>query len=271
MMISVFLRSVVLFAVLAIGSVFAAAQPAGVNGNGNAAKLFNGETLVYDGKVSRLKIGVSVADLTFVASSGPGPDELLVKTSAVSKGTLLRLFKYSFVQEYQSIIDLTNFRILKTIKHDVQKERVRDSEALFNYAEHRVTFVETDPKDVNRPPRRIASELSDSMQDMVSTIYAFRLQPLAVGKKFDLSVSDSGLVYKLPVSVTGREQVDSVLGKVWCYKVEPEVFGHDRLIEQKGRMVIWMTDDSRHIPVRAKIDSQYGKIDIKLRSAVTPK
>src|SRR5580765_1812477 len=109
--------------------------------------IFAGETLKYDGKLNKILRGLSIAELAFTASAGPGANQLLIKTEAVSKGTLLKLFRYSFLQQYESTIDLTTFRILKTTKHDVQKDRVRDSEALFDYKEKRVTYVETDPKD----------------------------------------------------------------------------------------------------------------------------
>ena len=253
------IRSIFLLVVIAVSVAAVSAQT-------DPGRVFAGETMTFEGKVSRLKISVSVAELTFTATTAPDSKELTVKTDAISKGTLLKLFRYSFAQNYVSTIDLENFRILKTTKRDVQKERVRESEALFDYTQKSVTWIETDPKDRNRPPRRIASDLIGETHDMVSAIYALRLQPLAIGKRFDLTISDSGLIYKVPVVVTGREQQNTELGKLWCFKIEPEVFGRGRLIEQKGKMIIWVTDDIRRIPVKARIDSQYGKIQIKLKS-----
>jgi hypothetical protein len=104
---------------------------------------------------------------------------------------------------------------------------------------------------------------------LISAVYAMRRLPFAVGKIFELSVSDSGLVYKVPVRVTGREMQKSILGKTWCWRVEPEVFGENRMIEQEGNMVIWITDDARRVPVRSKIETGIGKIEIKLRK-MTP-
>ena len=253
------IRSIFLLVVIAVSVAAVSAQT-------DPGRVFAGETMTFEGKVSRLKISVSVAELTFTATTAPDSKELTVKTDAISKGTLLKLFRYSFAQNYVSTIDLENFRILKTTKRDVQKERVRESEALFDYTQKSVTWIETDPKDRNRPPRRIASDMITETHDMVSAIYALRLQPLAIGKRFDLTISDSGLIYKVPVVVTGREQQNTELGKLWCFKIEPEVFGRGRLIEQKGKMIIWVTDDIRRIPVKARIDSQYGKIEIKLKS-----
>lgn len=241
--------------------------------NGDAARSgskFIGEKLTFEGKVSKLKISMAIADLTFTSTAGQNPNELSIKAEAESKGTMLKIFRYSFLQQYESIIDLANFRILKTIKHDVQKQRVRDSEAVFDYAAKRVTYVETDPKDSNRPPRRIASEITDPMNDMISAIYSLRLKDLAVGGRIEMSVSDSGLVYKVPAAVTKREQMSIPSGKVWCFRVEPEIFGRGKLIERKGKMVLWLTDDARRLPVRAQVDTEYGKVDIRLKSAINP-
>jgi len=244
-----------------LGSVFA--QPSTTP----AAKMFDGETLKFEGKGSKYKLSMTVADLTFTVAASPNSNDLVIRSEAVSKGSLLKLFRYSFLQQYGSTVDIDSFRILKTTKHDVQKERVRDSEAIFDYKQKRVSFTETDPKDAMRPPRRIASEIGDQLYDMISAIYGVRMLPLAVGKKFELSVSDSGLVYKVPYSITARERQNTPFGKVWCFRVEPDIFGKDRLIERDGKMVIWMTDDARHTPVRAQIKTEWGKFDIKLKSS----
>lgn len=265
---SVIFRSIILAVVFTAAALTQFGQTA-ANNNLNG-KMFAGETLVFEGKISKLRLSLSIAELTFSATTKPDSNQLIVKSEAVSKGTMLKMFRFSFLQQYESRVDLADFRILKTTKHDVQKQRVRDSEAVFDYKQKRVTYVETDPKDSNRPPRRIASEIAGQMNDMISAIYALRLHQLAVGKKLEFQVSDSGLVYKLPVVITAREQQKTPLGKVWCLRVEPEIFGTNRLIERKGKMVIWLTDDPRHTPVKAQIDTEYGKVEIKLKSAVKP-
>src|SRR4030095_6320875 len=95
----------------------------------------DGETLSYEGKISKIIQGIAVADLTLTVSKTPEGDDYLIKAEARSKGTLLKLFRFSFVQEMQSSIDSDNFRALRTVKHDVQKERIRNSEAIFDYGE----------------------------------------------------------------------------------------------------------------------------------------
>ena len=261
----IFTVSLTAFAAFAIGQeTTGVVKTAAVNAA--AVRPFAvGETLVYDVKAIKF-IGINVADLTFTLSRDPANENLIIKTEAVSKGTLLKLFRYSFLQQYESVMDPISLSIIKTTKHDVQKDRVRDSVANFDYAGKMVTFIENDPKEPNRPPRRIASDLPGAMNDIVSAIYMVRLRPLEVGATFNVPISDSGLVYDIPVRVVSRERMKTALGKIWTVRVEPNVFGPDRLIEQKGSLVIWFTDDARHLPVRGRIETESFKVDVKIRT-----
>ncbi len=225
-----------------------------------------GEKLTYEGNFSKLLLrGIDVADLSMTVYNSPDKEDYFIHAEARSKGTLLKLFNFSFYQKVQSTVDGDSFTVLKTVKRDEQRDRVRDSEAVFDYTKEKVTYVETDPKDPQKPPRRVASSIGDETHDLLSGIYALRRLPFAVGKTFMMSVSDSGMVYQVPIRITGREKQKTVLGKVMCWRIEPEVFGENRMIEQKGEMTIWITDDNRRIPVRSKIETGMGKVEIKLR------
>jgi hypothetical protein len=225
----------------------------------------DGETITYEGKVSKIIQGIAVADLTFTVDRAADAD-YLIKAEARSKGSLLKLFRFSFLQRLETTVDDSGFRVTRTVKHDVQKDRVRDSEALFNYGDKRVTYTEVDPKDPMRPPRKIASEIEGTTHDLVSGVYTLRMLPLAVGKTFHLQISDSGLVYDVPVKVTAREMQKTEIGRVMCFRVEPQVFGPGRLIENDGTMIIWITDDARRLPVRSRVNASVGKIEISIRS-----
>ncbi len=230
-----------------------------------------GETLKYEAKFNKIVRGITVAELNFSVNAAPNGKDWLIKSEAVSKGTLIKLARYSFLQQIQSTVEgAGDFRVLESVKHDVQKERVRDSVAKFDYQKKTVSYLETDPKDATRPPRKIASDLNGQTQDIITAIYAMRLMPLAVGKSFEVTVSDTGLIYKIPVRVTAREQQKTDLGKFWCYKVEPELFGPGRYIEKDGGFIVWLTDDARRLPVRAQISTDYGRVEVKIKSAKTP-
>ena len=226
----------------------------------------DGESLIYEAKYSKAILrGIAAADLNFTVERTKD-DNFLIKSEARSKGTLVKLFA-KFYQNLQSTVDGKTFAIKRTVKRDEQGERVRESEALFDYKAKKVIYIETDPKDVARPPRQVASPISTDTQDLISGLYTIRRTPLTVGKSFTLSISDSGLVYKIPVKGTAREQQKTIFGRVFCFRVEPEIFGENRLIDGKGSMILWITDDVRRLPVRAQVNANIGRVEIKLKKS----
>ena len=225
-----------------------------------------GEHFVFEGTYKLLGLSFGVANFDFTVQNSPNDDNFSIKSFAKSKGALVKLFGFKFLQRIESTVGKENLRIMKTVKRDEQGKRVRDSRADFDYNEKKVTWVETDPKDPSRPPRRVASSIDDNTQDVITAVYMLRRMRLAVGKKFTIKVSDSGLVYDVPVYITAREKKSSILGKkLWCWRVEPEIFGEGRFIEQSGSFIFWITDDDRRIPIRAKLSTRFGGIEIKLK------
>jgi hypothetical protein len=258
-----FLRIVVGFSSIALFAAMTSAQ------RSRDLPFEPGETLVYEARASKF-ISSDVADLTFTVGDNSKPGTIEISADAKSKGTLLKLARYSFLYQFTSFIDTASWRIVSTERQTTEKERRRTGEANFDYKEKRVTYVETDPANPMRPPRKIASGIEDDTQDVVSGIYSLRLIPLSVGKRFEVTVSDTGLVYQVPVVVVAREQQKTMLGKVWCYRLEPEVFGPGRMIESKGKLTIWITDDAKRLPVRAHINTVY-EVDVRLKTISTSK
>ena len=225
-----------------------------------------GESLNYEVKFSKAVLrGIEIADINFTVERSAGDKNYLIKADTKTKGTLAALFSKDFNLTFQSTVDDEKQQILKTVKRDQQGDRVRLSEAVFDYRTKKVIYSETDPNDAARPPRRVASPIEADTQDLISAIYALRRLPLAVGKTFELKVSDSGLVYKIPVRVAARELQKTALGKIWCFRLEPEVFGRNRLVEKEGTMFLWISDDARRLPIRSQINYDIGRIEIKIK------
>ena len=66
-----------------------------------------------------------------------------------------------------------------------------------------------------------------------------------------------------------KKKIRTVVGQVSALRVEPELFGPDNLIDgEKGQFSIWITDDQRRIPISARIKTDYGTFDIKLKRVI---
>lgn len=264
---------VVLFFIAFLSVAALIAQTNGDEANPTEVKTLQnpyqeGEELVYIGKYRPFILSFTIADLGFKVSKIENSQNYFVESKATSRGTLTKLFSFSFLQKIDSTVDGEKLQVLKTTKLDDQGKRVRESEAIFDYQDQQVTYVETDPKDPARPPRNVASAIGPTTQDIVSAVYMLRTLPLAIGKTFIFKISDSGLVYDVPVKVTARERKKSKVGKKWCWRIEPDIFGEGKFIEQKGSLTIWITDDARRIPVAAKLKTRLGKVEIKLNKII---
>ena len=242
------------------------------------------EELIYEAEFSRSVLRkVDIADFRFTASrtasgqsekKGSGntnqksPHIILLTGDVTSKGFFSRLFNLKFRERMESIVDPVLFTVQKTKRLDEQGKRVRQSEAVFDKASGTVVWTERDPRNPSGPTRRVTSEFTPPVQDVLSAVYYLRTQPLKVGNSFDLSVSDSGRVFTVPIRVVEKKRVKSILGRLDSVRVEASLFGPTGMIEQDGQFSIWFTDDSRRIPVSARIKNEYGTFDIKLKKVV---
>jgi hypothetical protein len=188
------------------------------------------------------------------------------KAEISSKGFFTRLFNLNFKERVESVVEPTTFTVQRTNIHDQQGKRVRTSEAIFDRKKGQMTWTQKDPNNPSREPRQMSADFSGQLHDVLSAIYFIRTQPLQVGKSFEIFIGDGGRVYKVPIRVIEKKRMKTLVGRVDVVRVEPGLFGPDRLIDkEKGQFSIWITDDSRHIPVVAKLKTDYGTFDIKLK------
>jgi hypothetical protein len=197
----------------------------------------------------------------------PLPAPLFFTGDIVSRGWFRKLFGINFHYRVESTVEPEGFKILRTNKLDEQGKRVRISEAVFDRAQNSISWTERDPNDVTRPPRVVNSPLQGASHDIITAIYFLRTQTLTHGKTFELMVSDSGRVFRVPARVFAeKKKMKSVVGRVAVVRVDVEMFGEGRLVEDDGRLSIWFTDDARRLPIRARISSDPGTLDITLKS-----
>lgn len=245
-----------------------------------AVKAFEpGEQLIYKAEVSRsLLKKIDVATFKFEVESAPanhhGPDSrttidavpsLRFIGDVASEGFFTKLFNLKFHQHVESTVDAESLAVRKTVKVDEQGKRVRTSEAVFDPKTNKVTWVERDPNNPTRPERVLSNDFTGTVQDIVSAVYYLRTQKLEPGASFEMEISDSGRVYKIPVRVLERKPMKTVLGKVDAVNVVPQLFGEGGMLNRDGQLSIWLTDDARHVPVKAQLKGDFGTFDITLK------
>lgn len=285
----IFLIIVVLLSATSLSPVVVGRDRASLSGDASSLRrsFEPAEELYYEGEFSKLLLrGIKIAEFKFSAKRTPAISDVACRptadTSALSlnhadapllftgqvesKGWFRKLFGINFRYHVESIVDPNTFSILRTTKLDEQGTRVRASEAIFDRTQNKIAWIERDPNDAASAPRIVNSPLRDAAHDIISAVYFLRTQTLTPGKSFDLAISDSGAVYHVPAKVLAEpKKMKSVLGKVSVVRVDIEVFGKERLVDGDGKMSLWVTDDTRHIPVRARLINDLGTIDVTLK------
>jgi len=261
--------------VLAVLLLAAAARLAWPQESGTNVLPFSpGEELVYQAEFTRgLLRGIDVAEFRFKADSqhaSPNngsagyPATISLMGDVVSKGLFVRVAGFHFHQHVESVVGPNRFAALRTSKLYEQGKRARVSEAVFDHQAHKVTWSERDP---NQPGSTTTTTLdfSEPIQDVLTVIYFLRTQRLEVGKSLDIPLTDSGRVFRMSVAVVERKRIETVLGRVNAFRVEPAMFGAANLSRSRGQLSIWITDDRRHLPVKAQLKVDIGTFDIKLK------
>jgi uncharacterized protein DUF3108 len=233
------------------------------------------EELVFVAEFSRALLkNVDVADFRFTSQrevpqhpvSNGAPYSLKFTGEVSSRGFFVKLFNLKFREWMESVVEPASFTVHKTKRIDEQGKRSRVSEAV--YADGKVSWTESDPNNPSRTPRTSDAAFTGQVQDVLSAIYFLRTQPLALGKTLELTISDSGRVYQVPVRVVEKKRMKTVLGRVEALRVDPELFGPNGMMARNGHISIWYTNDSRRIPVKAKIKTEYGTFNVTLRKII---
>ncbi|MBD3224799.1 MAG: DUF3108 domain-containing protein, partial [Caldithrix sp.] len=100
-------------------------------------------------------------------------------------------------------------------------------------------------------------------RDVLSAFYYIRTQELYVGDPIQLTSHEKDSVYNLEVKIYKREVIEVEAGKFTCLKIEPLLKG-EGIFKQKGRLLIWLTDDELKIPVQMKSKVIVGSITSEL-------
>lgn len=258
------MRAGLLIAVVSAGALTVLAQP--------PAKpefpFTQGEELVYLAEFNRsLLRGVNVGELKFSAKPSTTSAEKgawNISGEANAKGFLLKLFGAKYRLHVDSVITSDSFTVLRTKKVEDDRGRVRTSEGVFDHATRKATWT-VYAENQSNPAESTTIDFDEPIQDVLTVLYFVRTQRLKSGQTFDVPLVDNGRVYRCSVRVMERKRINTIVGRVDTFRVEPAIFGDDRVIRTRGTLSIWVTDDARRLPVRAQVKVPVGTFDVKLK------
>jgi len=101
-------------------------------------------------------------------------------------------------------------------------------------------------------------------RDILTSLYYARTFSLESGKSLYIDNHTDKNNYPLEVKLLRKEKIKTIFGKVECLVVEP-VLRYPGLFQNKGRLLVWLTNDSRRIPVLMKSKILVGSINAVLK------
>jgi hypothetical protein len=160
---------------------------------------------------------------------------------------------YPVNDRVQSVFDPQIMQSLSFNISESHGKRKRRRVLVFDHAGRKVISTLN-----NDPPQTFT--IPDPVQDALSSLFYLRtLEDFTNGKIHVIAVHDSGKNWSVEVQTLGREKVKTPAGKFNTIKVKtfPKYEG---VFMNKGEIFIWLTDDSRKIPVLMKSTISIGSI-----------
>ncbi len=105
------------------------------------------------------------------------------------------------------------------------------------------------------------------VQDVINAIYYARnidYNSYKPGDKINFSMFLDNKVYNLYIKYLGKEVIKTRYGRYNAIKLSPQVIT-STIFKDDDKMIMWVTDDSNHIPVRVESPIAVGTVKIDLK------
>ncbi|HKJ83465.1 MAG TPA: DUF3108 domain-containing protein [Mariprofundaceae bacterium] len=126
----------------------------------------------------------------------------------------------------------------------------------FLWRENRVSYTQSGKTDIY--------EVKSGHLNAIDAFLAVRSMPLKVGDIVRVPVFDSRKKYLVEVHVLKKVRMSAPWGKsVESIIIEPKL-KTETIFSSKGKVMIWLTNDARHVPLRMTAKIRFGRIVARL-------
>ena len=208
-----------------------------------------GERLVFAIQYGLIYAGDATLEIRNIAVIDSMPVYHIISTARTNRAFDI-VFKVR--DRVESFMDYDNLYSLRFEKHLREGKFKRDEEVWFDQRKHIAHYTD---KTVPIPP---------NTQDFLSALYYFRTLSVGIGEAVAMANHTGGKNYPIYVKVLKKEQVPVPAGTFDCIVVEP-VLQTSGIFEQKGKLTIWLTDDSLRMPVLMRSKVVVGAVEAVLK------
>jgi len=167
---------------------------------------------------------------------------------------------YKVHDQYESKLDPATFCSHGTSRQIEEGFRRVDINIAFDYARRKSVLDQKNLK--KKETKHEEHAIPACVADVLSAIYYVASLPLETGATYAFPVNDGGETINVSVHVEAREQVKTPAGTFQTIRVQPTAGG---LLKDKGKILIWYSDDAARVPVQARAHMYWGTLTFTLQ------
>lgn len=213
-----------------------------------------GEKMTYAIRYKFITAGMATMEVTDIVDCDSSRC-YLISSAAWSTGPFSLFFEVR--DSVFSLMDVESLHTRHFEKHLREGNYQRDEVVVFDQEKRTATYSDGSVIDV---PAEV--------QDVLSSLYFLRTKELSVGMTVVVQNHSDKKTYPLEIRILRTETVTVPAGKFECLVVEP-ILKASGLFQHQGRLTVWLTKDSRLVPVMMKGRIIIGSIDAVLTEIVT--
>ncbi|MFH1369264.1 MAG: DUF3108 domain-containing protein [Elusimicrobiota bacterium] len=216
-----------------------------------------GEKLSYSVKWQFITVGYAVMEIRGPEDIG-GRQAYHIFTEARSAPFFDNFYKVRNTNE--SWMDVESLCSLKFATSINEGKAFKTETLLMDQENCRFTLVESNK----------TGQILPWVQDILSSLYYLRTKELIVGQVYSIDTHSGDLSWPLAIKVIKQEKVRVPSGEYECLLLEPAVREGAGLFQSQGRLWVWVTKDSKRVPVKMSSKIAIGSVEVVLKEMKLP-
>ena len=212
----------------------------------------DGRGYVYSAEWHLVTAGTGVVRMDAAGS------ERKVTATAESQGVVNVIFPVH--DRFESRFDPRTFCSTSILKHSEEGSHKRETSIHFDYARRKSALDEKNLK--TGETKHVENDLPGCTTDVIAGFYYLQSLPLQLGSTYEFPMSD-GKTTMVRATVEKREQVKVPAGTFQVVQVTAEAISGP--LQSKGKVWVWYSSDSSHVPVQMRAKLGWGTLLFRLQ------
>ena len=221
---------------------------------GRNTSFKDGEQLSFKVFYNMGRLWVGAGDATFTASQEQLAGKTVYHVVGIGKTQKSYEWFYKVNDRYESFIDAATMLPIRFVRN-VSEGNIRiNNNVAFNQAQQKAVS------------NKATFSIPKCTQDVLSSIYYARnidYSKYKPGSKIPFTMFLDDKVYNLYLRYLGREKIETRYGTFNAIKISPLLI-QGTIFKGGDQMMVWVSDDANHLPVRIESPIAVGSIKVDL-------